>query len=160
MPMNNAQLETVETKNMQVVSGTPHVKSSKTCDLFNAGVIPKSKTAKVVDPTCYNAVTVKEMTGLFDIVENDMTDTKAVPLWKKGDVVNIFQISMSKGLMLEGRATVSKVIGGWDEHYMVRFHGKDGKPQREAYERFIDRDGQVDAGAYIAEFNKKIGYAS
>lgn len=87
-----------------------------------------------------------------------MTDTKPVPLWKKGDVVNIFQLSGRKGLELEGRATVAKALGGWDEHYMVRFHRKDGQIEREAYERFIDRDGQTDAAAYIAEFNKRIGF--
>lgn len=98
------------------------------------------------------------LTGLFDNVENDMTDTKPVPLWKKGDVVNIFQLSGHKGLELEGRATVVKALGGWNEHYMVRFHRKDGKIEREAYERFIDRDGQTDAAAYIAVFNKRIGF--
>lgn len=99
--------------------------------------------------------------GLFNIVENDMADTKPVPLWKKGDVVNVFQCSMSKGLELEGRATIIKALGGWDEHYMVRFHGKNGKPSLgEEYERFIDRDGQADAAAYVAEFNKRIGYVA
>lgn len=81
-------------------------------------------------------------------------------LLKKGDAVNIFQMSMSKGLLFEGRATVLKPVGdGSDEHYMVRFHGKDGKPARgEDYERFIDRDGQGDPDQYIREFNKRIGY--
>lgn len=83
------------------------------------------------------------------------------PLWKNGDVVNIFQMSSSKGLLLEGRATVVKPTGdGGDEHYMVCFHGKDGKPERESYERFIDRDGQDDAAAYIREFSKRIGFAA
>ena len=86
--------------------------------------------------------------------------TKPIPLWKKGDVVNIFQLSMSTGLILEGRATVVKALGGWNEHYMVRFHRKDGKLARESYERFIGRDGQNDPAAYIVEFNKRIGYVA
>jgi hypothetical protein len=95
---------------------------------------------------------------MSDVVENDMTDTKPVPLWKKGDVVNIFQLSGPKGLELEGRATVVRALGGWNEHYMVRFHRKDGKIEREAYERFIDREGQADAAAYIVKFNKRIDF--
>ena len=81
-------------------------------------------------------------------------------LFKKGDAVNIFQMSVSKGLLFEGRATVLKPFGdGSDEHYMVRFHGKDGKPALgEEYERFIDRDGQGDPQQYIREFNRRIGY--
>lgn len=89
-----------------------------------------------------------------------MTDTKPVPLWKKGDDVNIFQLSMLKGLELEGRAKVVKALGGWNEHYMVRFYRKDGKLERESYERFIDRDGQADPAAYIVEFNKRIGHVA
>lgn len=82
-------------------------------------------------------------------------------LFKKGDVVNIFQMSASKGLMIEGRATVAKPIGNpQDEHYMVRFHRKNGELESGSYERFIDRDGQSDPQSYIAEFNKKIGYAA
>jgi hypothetical protein len=86
-----------------------------------------------------------------------------MPLFKKGDVVNIYQMSVSKGLLFEGKATVLKYIGSpkdpYDEHYKVRFHGRDGKPARgEDYERFIDRDGQGDPDEYIREFNKRIGY--
>jgi hypothetical protein len=50
----------------------PDVKSSKTHKLFNAGVSGNSKTGKSADPVCYNAVTVKGRTGLFEIVERDM----------------------------------------------------------------------------------------
>lgn len=82
-------------------------------------------------------------------------------LFKKGDVVNIFQLSVSQGLMFEGRATVMKSLSRSDEHYMVRFHGRDGKPARgEEYERFIDRDGQAEPQRYIREFNKKIGHTA
>jgi hypothetical protein len=86
------------------------------------------------------------------------------PLWKKGDVVTIYQLSMAKGLMVEGKATVLKSLGGdgGHEHYMVRFHGKNGKPSLgEEYERFIDRDGQTgDPQDYIKVFNKKCGIAA
>jgi hypothetical protein len=85
------------------------------------------------------------------------------PLWKKGDVVTIYQLSMAKGLMVEGKATVLKPLGGdsGHEHYMVRFHSKNGKIEGEAYERFIDRDGQIgDPQDYIKAFNKKCGIAA
>jgi hypothetical protein len=84
------------------------------------------------------------------------------PLWKNGDVVNIYQMSVSKGLLLEGRATVVRPFGdGSDEHYMVRFYRKDGKLEGEPYERFIDRDGQAgDPQDYIKAFNARIGYAA
>lgn len=82
------------------------------------------------------------------------------PLWKKGDVVTIYQISPREGLFVEGKATVVKPLDIRMEHYMVRFHRKDGKPEREAYERFIDRDGQADPQAYIKEFNARCGFAA
>jgi hypothetical protein len=81
-------------------------------------------------------------------------------LFKKGDVVTVFQMHPAKGLLVEGKATIMKPLSRSDEHYMVRFHGRDGKPSLgEEYERFIDRDGQTDPEAYIKAFNKKIGYA-
>jgi len=92
--------------------------------------------------------------GLFENVEREMK-----PLWKKGDVVTIYQMS-PKGLIVEGRATVEKPLDASMEHYMVRFHRKDGKLEREAYERFIDRDGQGDSATYIVEFNKRLGCAA
>jgi hypothetical protein len=80
------------------------------------------------------------------------------PLWKKGDVVTIYQLSHSKGLTVEGKATVVKPLGGSNEHYMVRFHRKDGKIEREAYERFIDREGQEgNEQDFIKAFNAKCG---
>lgn len=81
-------------------------------------------------------------------------------LLKKGAVVNIFQMSYSEGLLFEGKATVVKPVGnGIDEHYMVRFHADVGKYNgpTPTYERFIDREGQEDAQAYIKAFNKKLG---
>jgi hypothetical protein len=80
-------------------------------------------------------------------------------LHKRGDTVNVFQMSLSKGLIFEGRATILKALDpdGMDEYYHVRFHGKDGKPQLgEEYDRFIDRQGQGDPDAYVKEINKKL----
>lgn len=81
------------------------------------------------------------------------------PLWKKGDVVTIYQLSWSTGLLVEGKATVVKPIGGdGSEHYIVRFHRKDGRVEREAYERFIDREGQTgNPQDYIKAFNARCG---
>jgi hypothetical protein len=81
-------------------------------------------------------------------------------LFKKGAVVNIFQMSFNDGLLFEGKATVVKPVGsGSDEHYMVRFHTDIGKYNgpTPTYERFIDREGQADPDAYIKAFNKKLG---
>ena len=53
MPMNSAQLKSTQRKNVRVVPVEPKVKSSKTCDLFKAGVSDFAKTEKIADPTCY-----------------------------------------------------------------------------------------------------------
>ena len=84
-----------------------------------------------------------------------------MPLFKRGDVVNIFQMSVNRGLLFEGKATVRRYNGSpgdpWDEHYWVSFH-EDGKPTRDQYQRFIDREGQGDPQQYVEDFNKRIGY--
>lgn len=85
---------------------------------------------------------------------------KREPMWKKGDVVNIYQLSHSKGLIFEGRATVAKTLDAAMDHYMVRFHKKDGTVARETYERFIDREGQGDPSDYIEQFNKRLTTAA
>jgi hypothetical protein len=83
------------------------------------------------------------------------------PLFKKGDVVTVFQMDVRKGLLIEGRATVLKPLSAndWpDEYYHVRFHGKNGKPSLgEEYDRFIDRDGQTDPDQYVCDFNRRLG---
>lgn len=71
-----------------------------------------------------------------------------------GERVTIFQLDRSKGLTIEGRATIHNVIDGVDEQYVVKF---DDEPH-EKYERFIDVQGQDNPEQYIREFNKKIGY--
>lgn len=77
----------------------------------------------------------------------------AKPLHKIGSKVTIFQLSPSKGLFVEGVATVREVLDADMEHYMVEFKGDHGQ----TYERFIDRDGQTDPQAYIKTFNARIG---
>jgi len=83
-------------------------------------------------------------------------------LHKAGDIVAIFQMSHSKGLIIEGKATVLKPVGSAHmEQYMVRFHGRNGKPALgEEYERFIDREGQANPEQYVKDFNKRIGIAA
>ncbi len=81
-------------------------------------------------------------------------------LHQKGDVVNVFQLSMNKGLLLEGKATIVKPIGSaQDEHYMVMFHSDLPTYPRgrcPTYGRFIDRAGQDDPLTYIETFNKRL----
>lgn len=76
--------------------------------------------------------------------------------FKVGDEVTIFQMSASKGLLIEGAATVRKRIKDIDEQYLVSFVGEPS----ETYERFIDRDGQENPPKYVREFNVKIGKAA
>lgn len=153
MPMTSGQLEASRLRNVRLVPDTPTVKQAETRELLNNDATDFSRSAKSADPTCYNSLTV-ELTGLFDM------ERQMKPLWKKGDVVTIYQLSYSKGLTVEGKATVVKPLDpeGGNEHYMVRFHRKDGKLDREAYERFIDREGQAgDEQDYIKAFNAKCG---
>lgn len=75
--MAQALPQSTSLKNARVVPVDPHVKSGKTCKLFNAGVSGNSKTERSADPTCYDAVTVEIRTGLFDNVERDMTRDEA-----------------------------------------------------------------------------------
>jgi hypothetical protein len=50
----------------------PKVKSAKTRELFNAGVISNVGNGKSADPTCYHSLTV-DLTGLFDSQTRRMT---------------------------------------------------------------------------------------
>ena len=72
------------------------------------------------------------------------------------DVVTIFQMSPSKGLFIEGEATVRECISDVDEQYLVSF---DTEPN-ETYERFVDVQGQDGPANYVREFNRKIGKAA
>ena len=76
--------------------------------------------------------------------------------FKAGDEVTIFQMHPSKGLVIEGAATVRKRVKDVDEQYLVAFTTE----PNEAYERFIDREGQENPPKYVREFNKKIGKAA
>lgn len=73
--------------------------------------------------------------------------------FKKGDEVTVFQMSPSKGLFIEGAATVRKIVKDVDEQYEVEFTSEPGQ----TYQRFIDRDGQENPPKYVREFNKRIG---
>jgi hypothetical protein len=83
------------------------------------------------------------------------------PLFKKGDVVTVFQMHPREGLLIEGRATVLKSLSAddWpDEHYRVRFHDKKGTPMLgEEYDRFVDREGQANPTKYVRDTNRRLG---
>ena len=68
-----------------------------------------------------------------------------------GDVVTIFQISQSKKLVIEGKATIRKRIADVDEQYRVEFVNKPGM----TYERFVDTWGQNDPMEYLHDFNRR-----
>ena len=70
-----------------------------------------------------------------------------------GDIVTVFQMHPSKGLMIEGTAAIVEKIEDVDEQYEVRFRNE----MDATYERFVDRDGQNDPERYVREFNAKIG---
>jgi hypothetical protein len=72
-----------------------------------------------------------------------------------GEIVTIFQMHPSKGLLIEGRAAIVEKEDV-DEYYLVRFRDSDDPGP---YQRFVDVAGQDDPTAYIREFNKKIGYS-
>lgn len=146
--MAQGLLKPTSHKNVRVVPVDPHVKSAKPRKLFNAGVSEFAGLAKSADPSCYDIVTVEIRTGLFDIVEVNMHSFKA------GDEVTVFQMHPSKGLMIEGAATVHRLIEDVDEQYQVLFVNDPG----EVYERFLDKDGQENPPKYVREFNAKLGY--
>ena len=78
--------------------------------------------------------------------------------FKKGDTVTVFYMHPSKGLMIEGKATVVRRVADVDEQYGVTFHDtRTGETPGEEYERFVDAWGQADPKKYVREFNKKIG---
>ena len=60
--------------------------------------------------------------------------------YKAGDVVTVFQITPSKALVIEGKATIRKRVAEVDEQYKDEFDHKPGS----TYERFVDSWGQND----------------
>jgi hypothetical protein len=58
--------------------------------------------------------------------------------YKAGDVVTVFQLSASKELVIEGKATIRKRVADVDEQYRVEFANKPGM----TYQRFVDSWGQ------------------
>jgi hypothetical protein len=71
--------------------------------------------------------------------------------YKPGDVVTVFQISRSKELVIEGKATIRKRIADIDEQYRVEFDDKPGVTS----ERFVDSWGQDDPQKYVQDFNRR-----
>lgn len=70
-----------------------------------------------------------------------------------GEVVTVFQMSPSKGLLIEGRAYITD-LEDMDEYYGVRFPGDE---DRTVYTRFVDVEGQADPVQYVIDTNKKLG---
>ena len=69
--------------------------------------------------------------------------------YKAGDVVTVFQISSSNELVIEGKATIRKMVADVDEQYSVKFANKPGV----TYSRFVDTWGQDDPEKYLEDFN-------
>ena len=72
--------------------------------------------------------------------------------YRAGDVVTVFQMSSSRGLRVEGKATIRKRVAELDEQYKVEFANKPG----ETYERFIDVLGQGNPQKYVRDFNRRL----
>jgi hypothetical protein len=67
--------------------------------------------------------------------------------YKKGDVVWVLTLSAQNTLVVEGQATVMKVLANQD-FYRVMFHrGGD------VHDRFIDPEAQGDPHAYVERIN-------
>lgn len=76
--------------------------------------------------------------------------------FKRDDIVCVFQMSPSRGLLYEGKAVVRKIVPDIDEQYEVTFITEPD----ETYERFVDAEpmAQANPAAYVQQFNKRIGY--
>ena len=71
--------------------------------------------------------------------------------YKAVDVVTVFQISSSKELVIEGKATIRKRLADVDEQYRVEFANKPGV----TCQRFVDSWGQDDPEKYVKDFNRR-----
>jgi len=71
--------------------------------------------------------------------------------YKAGDEVTVFQLSASKKLVIEGKATIRKRVADIDEQYRVEFAKKPGM----TYVRFVDTWGQDDPQKYVQDFNRR-----
>jgi len=76
-----------------------------------------------------------------------------------GDRVTIFQMSPSKGLIIEGMAAIVEIMD-MDERYIVRFDNDvdqyDKVSDVPTYERFVDVQGQADPETYVRTINNII----
>ena len=61
------------------------------------------------------------------------------------------QLSASKELVIEGRATIRKRVADVDEQYRVEFANKPGM----THIRFVDSWGQGNPEKYIQDFNRR-----
>jgi hypothetical protein len=71
--------------------------------------------------------------------------------YKAGDVVTVFQISSSKELVIEGKATIRKRVADVDEQYRAEFVNRPSM----TYKRFVDTWGQNDPVQYLQDFNRR-----
>jgi hypothetical protein len=71
--------------------------------------------------------------------------------YKAGDVVTVFQLSASKELVIEGKATIRKRVADVDGQYRVEFAKKPGM----THVRFVDSWGQDDPQKYVQDFNRR-----
>ena len=77
-------------------------------------------------------------------------DVAPVQGWRRGD--GISDVSPSKELVIEGKATIRKRVAEVDEQYTVEFAHKPGA----TYERFVDSWGQNDPEKYLRDFNNRL----
>ena len=66
-------------------------------------------------------------------------------------MVTVFQLSASRELVIEGKATIRKKLADVDEQYRVEFANKPGT----TYVRFVDSWGQDDPERYVQDFNRR-----
>jgi hypothetical protein len=71
--------------------------------------------------------------------------------YKAGDVVTVFQLSASRELVIEGKATIRKRVADLDEQYRVEFANKPGVTNV----RVVDNWGQDDPESYVQDFNRR-----
>lgn len=87
-------------------------------------------------------------TGLFEKRRRQMH------IFKRDDIVTIFQMHPTYGLEIEDKAVIRKVVEDVDEQYEVTFINEPG----ETYERFVDRQGQGNPTKYAQDFNARLDF--
>src|SRR6202045_4885926 len=123
---------------VRLVPVDPKVKSAKTCKMSLRGMRGFIRSPKNADPSCYNSVTVKGRTGLFDIVEMDMEHA-----FKRGDRVSIFNSTLGGRPIFEGYAKVLRRLDT-DHYYRVKFTKNQSGCDDGEYDRFVFAGEQQD----------------